>query len=140
MPSRRSVLSLAAALVSLLCDAVWGTGLAFAQAPPAEEPKPATTAPEEPATTAPPAEPSPAGGIPGPATTPEEVQGAPAGAAPAEETVGAPPAGKQKFGEEIVVTGSRIRRKDLTTPAPVTVLSREQEWLIARTVGNPSRY
>jgi outer membrane receptor protein involved in Fe transport len=28
--------------------------------------------------------------------------------------------------EEIVVTGSRIRRKDLTTPAPVTVISREQ--------------
>src|SRR5512143_3238832 len=40
MPSRRSVLSLTAALMSLLCDAVWGTGLAFAQAPPAEEPKP----------------------------------------------------------------------------------------------------
>lgn len=28
--------------------------------------------------------------------------------------------------EEIVVTGSRVRRKDLTTPAPVTVISREQ--------------
>src|SRR5207237_1699411 len=28
--------------------------------------------------------------------------------------------------EEVVVTGSRIRRKDLTTPAPVTVISREQ--------------
>jgi outer membrane receptor protein involved in Fe transport len=28
--------------------------------------------------------------------------------------------------EQIVVTGSRIRRKDLTTPAPVTVLTREQ--------------
>ena len=27
--------------------------------------------------------------------------------------------------EEVVVTGSRIRRKDLTTPAPVTVLNRE---------------
>src|SRR5258705_11550663 len=27
--------------------------------------------------------------------------------------------------EEIVVTGSRIRRKDLTTPAPVTVITRE---------------
>jgi outer membrane receptor protein involved in Fe transport len=34
--------------------------------------------------------------------------------------------GEARFGEEIVVTGSRIRRKDLTTPAPVTVLSREQ--------------
>jgi outer membrane receptor protein involved in Fe transport len=28
--------------------------------------------------------------------------------------------------EEIVVTGSRIRRKDLTTPAPVTVVTRQQ--------------
>ncbi|WP_242344719.1 TonB-dependent receptor [Anaeromyxobacter terrae] len=28
--------------------------------------------------------------------------------------------------EEVVVTGTRIRRKDLTTPAPVTVISREQ--------------
>src|SRR5437879_3408476 len=27
--------------------------------------------------------------------------------------------------EEILVTGSRIRRKDLTTPAPVTVITRE---------------
>jgi len=28
--------------------------------------------------------------------------------------------------EEIIVTGSRVRRKDLTTPAPVTVISRDQ--------------
>ncbi|MGZ6124861.1 MAG: TonB-dependent receptor plug domain-containing protein, partial [Myxococcales bacterium] len=28
--------------------------------------------------------------------------------------------------EEVVVTGSRIRRKDLTTPAPVTVVTRQQ--------------
>jgi len=28
--------------------------------------------------------------------------------------------------EQIVVTGSRVRRKDLTTPAPVTVLTRQQ--------------
>jgi outer membrane receptor protein involved in Fe transport len=28
--------------------------------------------------------------------------------------------------EEVVVTGSRIRRKDLTTPAPVTMVSRDQ--------------
>ena len=28
--------------------------------------------------------------------------------------------------EEIVVTGTRVRRKDLNTPAPVTVLSRDQ--------------
>jgi outer membrane receptor protein involved in Fe transport len=35
-------------------------------------------------------------------------------------------AGRKSATEEIVVTGSRIRRKDLTTPAPVTVISREQ--------------
>jgi outer membrane receptor protein involved in Fe transport len=36
----------------------------------------------------------------------------------------APP--PQNLQEEMVVTGSRIRRKDLTTPAPVTVISRQQ--------------
>jgi outer membrane receptor protein involved in Fe transport len=36
------------------------------------------------------------------------------------------PSGERSFGEEIVVTGSRIRRKDLTTPAPVTIIDREQ--------------
>jgi outer membrane receptor protein involved in Fe transport len=45
-------------------------------------------------------------------------------AAPAEAT-GAP-ATRNKAEEEIVVTGSRVRRKDLTTPAPVTVINREQ--------------
>ncbi len=45
--------------------------------------------------------------------------------APAPAETATAPA-KTKMGEEIVVTGSRIRRKDLTTPAPVTVLSREQ--------------
>ena len=33
---------------------------------------------------------------------------------------------RQTVTEELVVTGSRIRRKDLTTPAPVTVVTREQ--------------
>src|ERR1700716_1511616 len=51
-------------------------------------------------------------------------QAPPAATAPAEETVAAPP--KRRAEEEITVTGSRIRRKDLTTPAPVTVLSRQQ--------------
>ncbi len=36
------------------------------------------------------------------------------------------PAGEPRFGEEIVVTGTRIPRKDLTTPAPVTVIGRQQ--------------
>ncbi|MCA1829462.1 MAG: TonB-dependent receptor [Myxococcales bacterium] len=39
----------------------------------------------------------------------------------------APPAdARPSLQEEVVVTGSRIRRKDLTTPAPVTVVSRQQ--------------
>ncbi len=33
---------------------------------------------------------------------------------------------KKDIEEEIVVTGSRIKRKDLTTPAPVTMVTREQ--------------
>src|SRR3954471_19907020 len=37
----------------------------------------------------------------------------------------AAPPGKN-MEEQIVVTGSRVRRKDLTTPAPVTVLTRQQ--------------
>ncbi len=134
MASRRRVLTLAAALVS---QVAWVPGLTLAQAPPAAEPQPSTAAPaapEQPATAAPPAEAppaaappetSPAAGVPAPSTSVEEVQAPPGEAAPAEQAA-APAGGKQKFGEEIVVTGSRIRRKDLTTPAPVTVLSREQ--------------
>jgi outer membrane receptor protein involved in Fe transport len=49
-----------------------------------------------------------------------------AGAAAEEVVGGAEVAGKKKATEEITVTGSRIRRKDLTTAAPVTVISREQ--------------
>jgi outer membrane receptor protein involved in Fe transport len=56
---------------------------------------------------------------------PETNPQAPAAATtPAEETVAPPP--KRKAEEEITVTGSRIRRKDLTTPAPVTVITRQQ--------------
>jgi outer membrane receptor protein involved in Fe transport len=53
---------------------------------------------------------------------------APATEAPAaEQPASGEPARRAKRGEEeIVVTGSRVRRKDLTTPAPVTVLTREQ--------------
>ena len=36
------------------------------------------------------------------------------------------PQEKKSATEEIVVTGTRVRRKDLNTPAPVTVLSRDQ--------------
>ncbi len=53
-----------------------------------------------------------------------------AGSPAPEPDASAPAAGASKpgagFGEEILVTGSRIRRKGLTTPAPMTVLTREQ--------------
>jgi iron complex outermembrane recepter protein len=51
---------------------------------------------------------------------------------PAEEEVVGPKAegvvttGKKAMREDIVVTGSRIRRKDLTTAAPLAVFTREQ--------------
>jgi outer membrane receptor protein involved in Fe transport len=44
----------------------------------------------------------------------------------AQTPAAAEPEGKKSATEEILVTGSRVRRKDLTTPAPVTVISREQ--------------
>jgi outer membrane receptor protein involved in Fe transport len=46
--------------------------------------------------------------------------------APAGSTEVAAATGKRTAEEEIVVTGSRVPRKDLTTPAPVTVISSEQ--------------
>ena len=48
--------------------------------------------------------------------------------APAGETTDAAgkPRDRKRAEEEITVTGSRIRRKDLLTPAPITVISREQ--------------
>jgi outer membrane receptor protein involved in Fe transport len=64
------------------------------------------------ATTPPPAAPPPA--APETAVVGEAPAAAPAAKADEERT------------EEIVVTGTRIRRKDLTTPAPVTVINRDQ--------------
>jgi iron complex outermembrane recepter protein len=58
---------------------------------------------------------------------PQPQAGVPAGGE--EEVIGggkSVTSGKKSASEEIVVTGSRIRRKDLTTPAPVTVITREQ--------------
>ncbi len=51
--------------------------------------------------------------------------------APAPLNLAAPPPveegpAKKQAEEEIVITGSRVRRKDLSTPAPVAVVSREQ--------------
>src|SRR6516162_7828255 len=59
-----------------------------------------------------------------PAGTPPDQPAAAEAAQPAAEE-GAPKKGRRAGEEEIVVTGSRIRRKDLTTPAPITVINRE---------------
>jgi outer membrane receptor protein involved in Fe transport len=101
--------------------------LAFAQegqpgVPAANAPQPVT--PQDPAATAVP-EPTP---LATPSTlAPESVPPAPA--AGAESTL-APSSDassiKGRDVEEIVVTGSRIRRLDLTTAAPVTVIGKEQ--------------
>ncbi len=91
------------------------SGMAAAQTTPAPTTDQAATAPAN----------TPSNNTPpdATATTP-----APATAAPADAAVaGGPSASTKKSAtEEIVVTGSRIRRKDLNTPAPVTVLSRDQ--------------
>src|SRR5207248_2503785 len=87
------------------------SGLCVSEMAAAQESRPAGQTP-------PPAEtgvPTPAVGQPNTTGTPE-----------ATGTTGAQAAGKRAAEETITVTGSRIRRKDLTTPAPVTVISREQ--------------
>jgi iron complex outermembrane receptor protein len=56
---------------------------------------------------------------------PEPAPAAPPASASAPAASEAASAGP-KIGEEIVVTGSRIRRKELSTPAPVVVIGREQ--------------
>src|SRR5215813_3244304 len=66
------------------------------------------------------AQPSTAGGTPPDQPAAEAAQPA---AEAAEPTA---PKGKRAGEEEIVVTGSRVRRKDLTTPAPITVINKEQ--------------
>ncbi len=85
----------------------------------------AAPAPGEPAVE--PAEPvaEPAAVEPAPVETAPEPISPEVDSAPVEE---APPIAIAKADkvEEIMVTGSRIRRKTLTTEAPVTVLSREQ--------------
>jgi outer membrane receptor protein involved in Fe transport len=65
------------------------------------------------------------GNQPAPASTPSD-QNVPADNSATGAAGGTSAGRKKEATEEIVVTGSRIRRKDLTTPAPVTVISREQ--------------
>ena len=65
----------------------------------------------------------------GQAETPPTPEAEPAAVAPAEPEPEEPAATAPKAAgqtENMVVTGSRIRRKDLTTPAPVTVINRQQ--------------
>src|SRR3954453_15614539 len=57
---------------------------------------------------------------------PSTAQSPPAGAPEQTGVAGGTSGGRNQAQEEIVVTGSRVRRKDLTTPAPVTVINREQ--------------
>jgi outer membrane receptor protein involved in Fe transport len=68
------------------------------------------------------AQPSTAGGTPPDQPAPAEAAQPAAEAAQPTE----PKRGKRAGEEEIVVTGSRVRRKDLTTPAPITVINKEQ--------------
>ncbi len=63
---------------------------------------------------------------PSPATPGETPTPAPADSAQQTGAAGGPSAERKTAGEEIVVTGSRVRRKDLNTPAPVTVINRLQ--------------
>jgi outer membrane receptor protein involved in Fe transport len=111
MSSRQKLLTLALVFLS----ASWVPNFVSAQQNPGQgssQDMPAPTPPGQSGAALP---------TPAPATNPDEAVQAPA------DLAAAPPAGdKQQFGETMVVTGSRIRRKDLTTPAPVTVLSREQ--------------
>ncbi|HWE23780.1 MAG TPA: TonB-dependent receptor [Myxococcales bacterium] len=62
---------------------------------------------------------------------PQALPSEPGGTAGQVGTTNAPgvaeePAQRRAGEEEIIVTGSRVRRKDLTTPAPVTVFTRQQ--------------
>jgi iron complex outermembrane recepter protein len=61
--------------------------------------------------------------------TPSTETPAPPGAVglePPPASAFAPEGGRRAAEEQIVITGSRTRRKDLTTPAPVTVITREE--------------
>jgi outer membrane receptor protein involved in Fe transport len=66
---------------------------------------------------------------PAPTAEPAQATAQPQATPPPPAPTEAPPAEAEQrkaAREEITVTGSRVRRKDLTTPAPVTVLTRTQ--------------
>ena len=134
MPPKSKLLGLRIVLLAQLC----AVPAAFAQQTPPPDsstPQPQATQPQ--ATqpqTAPPADAatSPATPAPGETAAPSAPGAATGAAAQIEEPVAGGPstprAGSRKKSaeENIVVTGSRIRRKDLTSPAPVTIISKEQ--------------
>ncbi|MDY7225632.1 TonB-dependent receptor domain-containing protein [Hyalangium rubrum] len=121
--------------VAVLVNGAWGVAAAQEAAPPAPVPTAQETAPaaQEPAAT--PVQ------QPVEATQPEQaVPAAPAAPAPAPAPAARPaaqPAAEEpppeEFIEDIVVTGSRIPRKELTTAAPVTVLDKAQIEATGRT-------
>ncbi|MFL5298997.1 MAG: TonB-dependent receptor plug domain-containing protein, partial [Anaeromyxobacteraceae bacterium] len=118
--SRASAVALLAALLV--------PAIALAQDP-ATAPAPGTTQPDT-ATTPPPAAEqgtTPASPAPPPSAAPGAMTAPPESTTPPQTAAeGESPKGSRKLGEEIVVTGSRIRRKELTSPAPVAVIGREQ--------------
>src|SRR5262249_28575982 len=63
---------------------------------------------------------------PPPAPTSEAAPAATTAPEQPDEVVAASTPGRKTASEEIVITGTRIKRKDLTTPAPITVISRSQ--------------
>ena len=101
-------------LAVLASFAIAGVAHAQAQTPPPDQ-APATPQPQVP--------------NPEPGSSPETANpndaaaqtGVPGGTSDVGEA-----ATRKSAQEEIVVTGSRVRRKDLSTPAPVTVISRQQ--------------
>src|ERR1051325_267914 len=88
------------------------SGVAMAQTPPADTNQTQT----------------PSQNPPGPVNPTDQstVASPPAGAPEDTGAAAATDAPRKKAEEEIVVTGSRVRRKALTTPAPVTVINKEQ--------------
>src|SRR5438105_12983221 len=86
------------------------SGAAMAQTPPADQSQ------------------TPSQNPPGPVNPQDQstVASPQAGTAETTGVAGGVSGGRKKAEEEIVVTGSRVRRKDLTTPAPVTVINKEQ--------------
>ncbi len=125
--SKQSTRKNAALALAVLITGTGGVAVAqeaSGAAPAATEQAAPAPAPQEPAPAEAPAQPEAATPAPQPAPPAQ-----PAARAPATKPAAAPKAEEmpvEEYVEEIVVTGSRIPRKELTTAAPVTVLDKEQ--------------